>query len=75
MLQPLLPMVERLTRHPGRKRHPEWLVFWGIPLAATLTGGNRNDVTQLIPLLQAVPPVRGERGRPRRRFLSSCISG
>ncbi|GAA1342492.1 hypothetical protein GCM10009647_086390 [Streptomyces sanglieri] len=38
----------------------------GIPLAATLTGGNRNDVTQLIPLLQAVPPVRGRRGRPRR---------
>jgi len=32
-----------------------------------LTGGNRNDVTQLIPLLQAVPPVRGKRGRPRRR--------
>ncbi|MFF9770966.1 IS5 family transposase [Streptomyces sp. NPDC014636] len=39
----------------------------GIPLAATLTGGNRNDVTQLIPLLQAVPPVRGRRGRPRCR--------
>nr|WP_107393290.1 IS5 family transposase [Streptomyces agglomeratus] len=39
----------------------------GIPLAATLTGGNRNDVTQFIPLLQAVPPVRGKRGRPRRR--------
>ncbi|MGP4001508.1 IS5 family transposase [Streptomyces sp. 8N706] len=39
----------------------------GIPLAFTLTGGNRNDVTQLIPLLQAVPPVRGKRGRPRRR--------
>ncbi|MFE7673920.1 IS5 family transposase [Streptomyces albidoflavus] len=39
----------------------------GIPLAATLTGGNRNDVTQLIPLLEAVPPVRGKRGRPRRR--------
>lgn len=39
----------------------------GIPLAATLTGGNRNDVTQLIPLLQAVPPVRGRRGRPRQR--------
>jgi hypothetical protein len=32
-----------------------------IPLAATLTGGNRNDVTQLIPLLQAVPPIRGAR--------------
>ncbi|MEU9100037.1 IS5 family transposase [Streptomyces sp. NPDC048361] len=39
----------------------------GIPLAVTLTGGNRNDVTQLIPLLQAVPPVRGKRGRPRCR--------
>ncbi|WP_207220672.1 IS5 family transposase [Streptomyces albidoflavus] len=39
----------------------------GIPLAVTLTGGNRNDVTQLIPLLQAVPSVRGKRGRPRRR--------
>lgn len=36
-------------------------------LAVTLTGGNRNDVTQLIPLLEAVPPVRGRRGRPRRR--------
>ncbi|MDH6484685.1 transposase [Streptomyces sp. SAI-127] len=39
----------------------------GIPLAATLTGGNRNDVTQLVPLLRAIPPMRGERGRPRRR--------
>jgi transposase len=39
----------------------------GIPLAATLTGGNRNDITQLISLLQAVPPVRGKRGGPRRR--------
>ena len=39
----------------------------GIPLAWTLTGGNRNDVTQLIPLLDRVPPVRGKVGRPRRR--------
>ncbi|WP_327388802.1 IS5 family transposase [Streptomyces sp. NBC_01207] len=39
----------------------------GIPLAVTLRGGNRNDVTQLIPLLDAVPPVRRQRGRPRRR--------
>jgi len=38
----------------------------GIPPAVTLTGGNRNDVTQLIPLLDAVPPIRGRRGRPRR---------
>jgi Transposase DDE domain len=39
----------------------------GIPLAWTLTGGNRNDVTQLIPLLERIPPVRGRVGRPRRR--------
>jgi transposase len=39
----------------------------GIPLAWTVTGGNRNDVTQLVPLLERVPPVRGRPGRPRRR--------
>src|SRR5438876_4247383 len=38
----------------------------GIPLAWTVTGGNRHDVTQLIPLVDAVPPVRGRVGRPRR---------
>jgi len=42
-------------------------VAGGIPLAVTLTGGNRNDVTQLIPLVDAIPPIRGRRGRPRRR--------
>ena len=39
----------------------------GVPLAWTLTGGNRNDVTQLLELLDRVPPVRGRLGRPRRR--------
>ncbi|HJP76237.1 MAG TPA: IS5 family transposase [Pseudonocardiaceae bacterium] len=39
----------------------------GIPLAVILTGGNRNDVTQLLPLIDAVPSVRGRRGRPRQR--------
>jgi transposase len=33
----------------------------------TLTGGNRNDITQLIPLLDAAPPIRGRRGRPRHK--------
>ena len=33
----------------------------------SLTGGQRNDVTQLMPLIAAIPPVRGRRGRPRRR--------
>jgi len=39
----------------------------GIPLAVSLTGGQRNDVTQLMPLIAAIPPVRGRRGRPRKR--------
>jgi transposase len=39
----------------------------GIPLAVTITGANRHDVTQLIPLVDAIPPIRGKRGRPRRK--------
>jgi transposase len=31
-----------------------------------LTGGNRNDVTQLIPLVERIPPLRCRVGRPRR---------
>jgi transposase len=37
-------------------------------MAVRATGANRHDVTQLLPLLDAVPRVRGRRGRPRRRF-------
>lgn len=33
----------------------------------SLTGGNRHDVTQLMPLLEAIPHIRGTRGRPRHR--------
>jgi transposase len=36
-------------------------------LTVTLTGGNHDDITQLIPLIDAVPPIRGRRGRPRRK--------
>jgi transposase len=36
-----------------------------------LTGGNRNDVTQLLPLLDKVPPIGGRVGRPRRR--PTCV--
>jgi len=38
-----------------------------VPLAARLTGANAHDVTQLLPLVEAIPPVRGKPGRPRRR--------
>lgn len=39
----------------------------GVPLAASITGGNRNNVTQLLPLIDVVGPVRGKVGRPRKR--------
>ena len=45
----------------------------GIPLAATLTGANAHDVTQLLPLIDAIPAVRGKRGRPRKR--PRCVQG
>src|SRR5438128_3440617 len=39
----------------------------GTPLALSLSAGNHNDILELLPLLDAIPPVRGKRGRPRRR--------
>jgi len=51
---------------PGSKHHVI-VDCYGTPLAVSLTAGNRHDVTQLIPLLDAMPHVRGRRGRPRSR--------
>ncbi|MBA3968512.1 MAG: IS5 family transposase [Gemmatimonadetes bacterium] len=58
-----------LPRHrpePARKRH---LVTdrQGIPLAELTTAANVNETTVLECLLDAMPPVRGRRGRPRKR--------
>lgn len=39
----------------------------GLPLACVLTAANVNDITQLLRLVDAIPPVRGRPGRPRRR--------
>jgi transposase len=39
----------------------------GIPLAATVTAANDHDVTQLLPVIDAIPPVSGKVGRPRHR--------
>ena len=36
----------------------------GVPLRATLTGGHRNDVTQLLPLLDGIGAIAGRPGRP-----------
>lgn len=35
-----------------------------MPLATILTAANRHDVTQLLPLVDAIPSIRGKPGRP-----------
>jgi transposase len=37
-------------------------------MATILTGANRHDVTQLLPLVDQVPAVGCRPGRPRKRF-------
>ena len=38
----------------------------GIPLAVRLSAANAHDSTQLLPLVDAIPPIVGPRGRPGR---------
>ncbi|MGT2509196.1 IS5 family transposase [Cupriavidus basilensis] len=51
---------------PGSKHHI-LVDANGIPVSAILTAANRNDVTQLLPLVDAIPPIRGVRGRPLQK--------
>lgn len=51
---------------PGSKHHI-LVDANGVPISAILTGANRNDVTQLLPLVDAIAPIRGARGRPLRK--------
>lgn len=39
----------------------------GIPLAASLTGANRHDITQLLNLVESIPPAEASARRPRRK--------
>lgn len=39
----------------------------GVPLAIRLTGANRNDSQEALALVDAIPFLQGERGRPRHR--------
>lgn len=56
----------------GSKRH---LICdgQGTPLAIQLTGANRNDSRQALPLVDAIPPLLGARGRPRNH--PDCVLG
>jgi transposase len=50
----------------GTKRH--LLVDrQGIPLAVKVTGAHRRDCTAFTSMVEAIPPIQGRYGRPRRR--------
>jgi len=51
---------------PGSKHHAITDAN-GTPLNVRLTGANRHESTQLLPLVDRVPPVAGKPGRPRKR--------
>jgi transposase len=42
----------------------------GVPLAVRLTVANRNDSQEALALVDAIPPLQRERGRPRRRQIA-----
>lgn len=70
--RPMYPWGEKTGPNPTDRRkkgskHHLITDAQGIPLAAILTGANKHDVTQLVPLLDAIPPIRGKQGRPRSR--------
>lgn len=50
---------------PGSKHHI-LTDAQGIPLNVILTGANRHDVTQLLPLIDKAPAVAGKPGHPRQ---------
>ena len=50
----------------GTKRHVV-VDRQGIPLAVKVTGAHRQDCTAFTSMLEAIPPIKGRYGRPRRR--------
>ena len=56
-----------MDRSKNGSKHHLVVDAGGVPLATILTGANRNDVTQLIPLVDAIPPIGGKVGAPLRK--------
>jgi len=54
-------------RHKKGSKHHMVTDANGIPLAVRLTGANRHDVTQLLPLIEQIHAIAGKVGRPLRR--------
>ena len=47
----------------AREQAPSDLRRRGVPLAVRLTGANQNDSQEALALVDAIPPLHGERGR------------
>jgi transposase len=56
-----------VDRRKNGSKHHLAVDAGGTPLACTLTGANAHDVTQLIPLVEAIPPIGGKPGAPLRK--------
>lgn len=51
-------------RQSGTQHHPITDAH-GVPLATSVTGADAHDVTQRLPLIDAIPPISSQRGAPR----------
>ncbi len=56
-----------MDRRKNGSKHHLIVDAKGVPLASELTGANRHDVTQLLPLVELIPPIRGTVGAPLRK--------
>jgi transposase len=54
-------------RRKSGSKHPVLTDAQGIPLAATVTAANVNEVTQVFHVLTSMPPVAGKPGPPRQK--------
>ena len=62
----LTPDLHRSTAQARQQAPPDHRPPRNTP-AVSLTSGNRNDATQLMPLLDTIPRISGLVGRPRHR--------
>jgi len=56
-----------VDRRKNGSKHHLIVDAGGVPLASRLTGANRHDVTQLLPLVESIPPIRGTAGAPLQK--------
>jgi transposase len=56
-----------VDRRKRGSKHHVLVDAQGVPLELVLTAANRNDITPLLGLVDALPALPGKRGRPRKR--------